>query len=76
MSLLENNYYYQKPTTCETQDQPINIPYIYIYHRVPFYIHITNINHNFDRCLNDFENQYSKTTNGVSYSYSNSILIQ
>ena len=30
MSLLEINYYYQKPTTCETQGQPINIPYIYI----------------------------------------------
>ena len=27
-------------------------------------------NHNFDRCINDFENQYSKTRNGVSYSYS------
>ena len=43
MSLLEINYYYQKPTNCETQGQPINIPYIYIYHRVPFYVHITNI---------------------------------
>ena len=45
MSLLEINYYYQKPTTCETQGQPINIPYIY--HRVPFYVHITNIESQF-----------------------------
>ena len=47
MFLLEINYYYQKPTTCETQGQPINIPHIHIYHRVPFYIHITNIESQF-----------------------------
>ena len=47
MSLLEIIYYYQKPTNCEKQGQPINIPYIHIYHRVPFYIHITNIESQF-----------------------------
>ena len=69
MSLLEINYYYQKPTTCETQGQPINIPCSILCPHYEYRIRI-------DRCLNDFENQYSKTRNGVSYSYTYSILIQ